>query len=181
MTGFSRFDIQLAPQSEISFPVEEEAEYEVLLKTSSQIRSFMQSLPEKYWTEEEVFPKHLQQTMRLMLDISNAMKYTDHLRNNSTLNILLALTSPKESVLGKGKTALENLLGFKHKLIKQLNDNILKVKDAKAVLDGCRAQVSAKEKSIADTFKNQERPRQNIQRLKASKQQACQAILGRHG
>merc|ERR1712146_426650 len=78
----------------------------------------------KYWTEEEVFPKHLQQTMRLMLDISNAMKYTDHLRNNSTLNILLALTSPKESVLGKGKTALENLLGFKHKLIKQLNDNI---------------------------------------------------------
>ena len=163
VTGFSRFDIQLAPQSEIAFPVEEEAEYEVLLKTSSQIRSFMQSLPEKYWTEEEVFPKHLQQTMRLMLDISNAMKYTDHLRNNSTLNILLALTSPKESVLGKGKTALENLLGFKHKLIKQLNDNILKVKDAKAVLDGCRAQVSAKEKSIADTFKNQERLRQNIQ------------------
>ena len=98
-----------------------------------------------------------------MLDISNAMKYTDHLRNNSTLNILLALTSPKESVLGKGKTALENLLGFKHKLIKQLNDNILMVKDAKAVLDGCRAQVSAKEKSIADTFKNQERLRQNIQ------------------
>ena len=65
-------------------------------------------------------------------------------------------------MLGEGKTALENLLGFKHKLIKQLNDNILKVKGAKAVLDDCRAQVSAKEKSIADTFKNQERLRQNI-------------------
>eukprot|EP00944_MAST-04C_sp_MAST-4C-sp1_P004756 g4756.t1 len=162
VTGFSRFDIRLAPQSEVCFPVEEEAEYEVLLKTSSQIRSFMQSLPEKYWAEEEIFPKHLQQTMRLMLDISNAMKFTDHLLNSSTQSILITLTSTKESVVGKGKIALENLLGFKHNLIKQLNGTLLKVKGAKAELDGCRTQVSAKEKSIADTFKNQERLRQNI-------------------
>jgi len=163
VTGFSRFDIRLTPQSEVTFPVEEEAEYEVLLKTSSQISSFMQSLPEKYWAEEEIFPKHLQQTMQLMIGISNARKYTTHLRNNSTENILATLNSTKESMLGEGKIALEELLGSDHKRIKQLNSTILEMKGANAELNGSRMQVAAKEKSIADTFKNQERLRKNIQ------------------
>merc|ERR1712065_30244 len=81
------------------------------------------------------------------------------------------------SALGTGKAALGNLLGYEDKLVQRLNNIILEIKGAKAELDRCRMQVSAKEKSIADTFKNQERLRQNI---RSFEKQASSKLVKRY-
>merc|ERR1711898_30482 len=101
VTGFSRFDLKLPPQSEVIFPVEEEVQYSVRLMVKSSIENFLRKLPDKYLTNEEVFPKKLYEKMLSIIDFDDA------------------------------RVLLQNIC-------------------------------NAKEKSIADTFKNQERLRENI-------------------
>merc|ERR1712167_400646 len=53
-------------------------------------------------------------------------------------------------------------LGDKHKTVALLITKILELKKAMTDYEFSKSQCAAKEKSIADTFKNQERLRQNI-------------------
>merc|ERR1719152_194108 len=63
---------------------------------------------------------------------------------------------------GKGRKALVKLLGPSNKNIKLMSQKILELKKALTDYEHSQNLCKAKEKSIADTFKNQERLRENI-------------------
>merc|ERR1712022_79343 len=68
----------------------------------------------------------------------------------------------KGSMADKGRKALFKLLGPSNKNIKLMSQKILELKKAMTDYENSQNLCKAKEKSIADTFKNQERLRENI-------------------
>jgi ubiquitin len=163
VTGWSRFDIKLEPQAEVIFPVEEEIEYEVQLLGKAATEKFLSNLTDKYLSNEEIFPKELQKKMLSIINFADATSYITTLSCQSQSQpIIDTLTPTKGSQADKGLRALSQLLGDKHKTVALLITKIVGLKKAKGDYEFSKSQCAAKEKSIADTFKNQERLRQNI-------------------
>ena len=163
VTGWSRFDIKLEPQAEVVFPVEEEIEYEVQLLTKHTVGNFLSKLTDKYLSNEEIFPKELHKKMLSIINFADATAHVTTLTYQSESQpIIDTLTPTKDSQADKGLRALSLLLGDKHKTVALLITKILGLKKAKGDYEFSKSQCAAKEKNIADTFKNQERLRQNI-------------------
>ena len=163
VTGFSRFDLKLPPQSEVIFPVEEEVQYSVRLMVKSSIENFLRKLPDKYLTNEEVFPKKLYAKMLSIIDFDDARVLLQHICNYTNHRYIIDTLYPtKGSMADKGRKALFKLLGPSNKNIKLMSQKILELKKAMNDYENSQNLCKAKEKSIADTFKNQERLRENI-------------------
>jgi len=163
VTGFSRFDLKLPPQSEVIFPVEEEVQYSVRLMVKSSIENFLRKLPDKYLTNEEVFPKKLYEKMLSIIDFDDARVLLQHICNYTNHRYIIDTLYPtKGSMADKGRKALIKLLGPSNKNIKLMSQKILELKKAMTDYENSQNLCKAKEKSIADTFKNQERLRENI-------------------
>jgi len=163
VTGWSRFDIKLEPQAEVVFPVEEEVEYEVQLLNKSAIDSFLNKLTDKYLSNEEIFPKTLHKKMLAIINFADANAHINTLTyQTQSQPIIDTLMPTKGSQADKGLRALSLLLGNENAMILLLNTKILGLKKAKDDYEFSKSECAAKEKNIADTFKNQERLRENI-------------------
>merc|ERR1711988_553149 len=147
----------------VVFPVEEEIEYEVQLLTKHTVGNFLSKLTDKYLSNEEIFPKELHKKMLSIINFADATAHVTTLTYQSESQpIIDTLTPTKDSQADKGLRALSLLLGDKHKMVTLLTEKILGLKKAKGDYEFSKSQCAAKEKNIADTFKNQERLRQNI-------------------